>query len=80
MFGGIIKPNYWEKKQNDKLFDRNKILRSQGVGVLGWDTETASSCDDSSDSYVQRYDDDKMELMGAADRVNLSFFNMSRFG
>lgn len=27
MFGGILKPNYWEKKNYDKLFDRNKILR-----------------------------------------------------
>lgn len=46
MFGGILKPKYWEKKSYDKLFDRNKILRDQGIGLLGWDTETASSCDE----------------------------------
>lgn len=52
MFGGILKPNYWEKKSNDKLFDRNKVLRNQGLDVLGWDTETASSCDDMDNKYV----------------------------
>ena len=80
MYGGFLKPQYWESKHNDKLFDRKKILRGQGIDVLGWDTETASSCDDYDTSYIQRYDDDKMELMGASDRLNLAVFNMSQFG
>ena len=48
--------------------------------MLGWDTETASSCDDSDTGFTQRCDDDKMELMGASDRLNLAVMNMSQFG
>ncbi len=77
MFGGILKPSYWEN--TDKLFDREKTLRERGMGVLGWDTETQSSCDDA-EKWIQKYDDDKMELLGAADSVNFTFLKMSQFG
>ena len=49
MFGGFIKPQYWESKENDKLFDRKKLLKNTCINVLGWDTETGSSCDDAED-------------------------------
>ena len=79
MFGGILRPNYWQRTMNDKMFDRQKILRESGMDVLGWDTETASSCDDN-EKFEQRYDDDKMELLGASDSMNFSLLKMSQFG
>ena len=71
LYGGIINSKYWQKTMNDKIFDRRKILKDNGMDVLGWDTETASSCDDS-ENYEQKYDDDKIELVGAADTKNFS--------
>ena len=49
------------------------------MDVLGWETETASSCDDN-EKFQQRYDDDKMELLGASDSMNFSLLKMSQFG
>jgi hypothetical protein len=36
-----------------------------------------SSADEDETKYSQRYDDDKMELMGASDAMNFSLFRMS---
>lgn len=66
MIGGKVRKGLWEDRKENKLFDRDKLLRQSGVDVLGWDTETCTSGDEN-DYSVQRYDDDKIELMGAPD-------------
>ena len=50
------------------------------MDVLGWNTETASSCDETESHNEQRYDDDKLELMGASDFVQFATLNFSQFG
>jgi hypothetical protein len=54
------------------------MLNHSGVDVKGWDIESSSN--EEEEKYSQRYDDDKMELMGASDAVNFSLFRMSQFG
>jgi hypothetical protein len=78
IYGGILKEQYWESKHNDKLFDR-KILRGTALDIKGWDINDImeSSSNEDEDRYVQRYDDDKMELMGATEAINLSLFRLS---
>ncbi|CDW90395.1 diacylglycerol [Stylonychia lemnae] len=79
MMGGKVYYDFWNKNKENKLFDREKILKKHGIDFLGWDTETASSCDDT-DDQIQRYDDDKMELVGAPDWLQFSTFNYHRYG
>lgn len=81
IYGGILKEQYWESKHEYKLFDR-KLLRSSRVDIKGWDVNdiTESSSNEEEEKYAQRYDDDKMELMGASDAMNFSLFRMSQFG
>lgn len=54
------------------------MISKRGLGVKGWDisdiTET-SSCEDEN-RFKQRYDDDKMELLGASDPLSFAFFKM----
>ena len=49
--------------------------------MKGWsdvsDFLESSSNEDEEVRYKQRYDDDKMELMGASDAMNFSLFRMS---
>jgi len=47
MMGGKVYYNFWGKNPNNVLFDREKILKKHGIKFLGWDNETASSCDES---------------------------------
>lgn len=79
MIGGKVRKGLWEDRSESKLFDRDKVLRQSGVDVLGWDTETCTSGDEG-DFSVQRYDDDKIELMGAPDLLQFTAFNFSRYG
>ena len=80
IYGGILKEKYWESRHNAQLNDKNKMLRCSGIDVHGWDLSELSSAGEEDDRYAQRYDDDKMELMGATDAVNFSLFRMSQFG
>jgi hypothetical protein len=80
IYGGILRDQYWESKHDNKLFDR-KLLKKTRVDVKGWLNDiTESSSNEEEDKRDQRYDDDKMELMGASDAVNFSLFRMSQFG
>eukprot|EP00347_Sterkiella_histriomuscorum_P011684 403371505 len=79
MIGGQVPQGFWAQRKDEKLFDREKILRKSGLDVLGWDTETQTSGDDQ-EQIIQRYDDDKIEMMGAQDMLHFSTLNFSRFG
>lgn len=82
IYGGILSDQYWESRAEDKFF--RKLLKGcQKINVSGWDTTDyyqTSSADDDDLKYKQRYDDDKIELMGASDAMNFSLFRMSQFG
>jgi hypothetical protein len=89
IYGGILSDKYWESRAEDKFFDRKAIQSCRRIDIRGWDkgvsstdTEYVQTSEDDMDSikYAQRYDDDKMELMGASDAVNFSLFKMSQFG
>ena len=81
-YGGMVKSQYWESIADQKFFDKRKMISKRGLGVKGWDisdiTET-SSCEDEN-RFKQRYDDDKMELLGASDPLSFAFFKMQQFG
>lgn len=77
IYGGILGDKYWESKHESLFFDRKLLKR---VDVKGWDIVTESSSNEEEEKYSQRYDDDKMELMGASDAMNFSLFRMSQFG
>jgi hypothetical protein len=65
IYGGMLQEKYWESKVDDKLYDRRaNMLSHSKVDITGWDVIESSSCDEF-DRHAQRYDDDKMELMGA---------------
>lgn len=55
---------------------RGEVLKKSGVAIEGWDI-LESSCNEEDDKLIQRYDDDKMELMGASDLLHYSLFRMS---
>ena len=79
IYGGIVGDQYWESQQDNKLFDR-KLLRQSSLNITGWSDAYDSSSNDEEEKHLQRYDDDKMELMGATDAINFSFFRMSQLG
>ena len=80
VYGGILSEKYWESKQDDKIYERQnsrKLLKDQGFDVTWCSSYETSSNDEEEFKDIQRYDDDKMELMGATDKINFTFFNMS---
>jgi len=80
MYGGVIKPQYWEGTLGREMLNkRGELLEKSGVLVQGWDI-LESSCNEEEDKMEQRYDDDKMELMGAASLMDYSLMRMSQFG
>jgi hypothetical protein len=81
IYGGILGDKYWESKHDKPMFDRLALKKSR-VDIHGWYSNEESMYESSSneeeeDRKMQRYDDDKMELMGATDAVNFSLFRMS---
>lgn len=82
VYGGILQERYWESKEADRFYDRKLVRSCKRIDIKGWTEETSelSSSNEEEEKLVQRYDDDKMELMGAPDAVNFSLFRMSQFG
>ena len=78
MYGGILQNETWENSKEYCFIDKRRIINRSGIKLHGWDTETSSCAEE--EKYVQRYDDDKMELLGASDPLNFALFKMSQFG
>ena len=74
MYGGILQNDTWENTKEYRFIDKRSIISKSGIKFKGWDTETSSCAEE--EKYVQRYDDDKMELLGASDPLNFALFRM----
>lgn len=78
MYGGILQEGEWAMRNGYNFIDKRKIISASGIKLKGWETETSSCAEE--EKYVQRYDDDKMELLGAADPLHFALFKMDSFG
>lgn len=78
MYGGILCDGEWASRMGYDFIDKRKIIDKSGIKLKGWETETSSCAEE--EKYMQRYDDDKMELLGAADPLHFALFKMDQFG